>query len=94
MAITVKLVGALRHFSGINELALDCTVCMSIRDLMNEVVKELPSLERSLIDRQFEDQRSNALVLVNGREISVLNGLETELQDGDEVVLVPFVHGG
>ena len=94
MAITVKLVGALRHFSGTNELTLDCTVCASIRDLMNEVVKELPSLERSLIDQQFEDQRSNALVLVNGKEISVLNGLETKLQDGDEVVLVPFVHGG
>jgi molybdopterin converting factor small subunit len=34
------------------------------------------------------------LVLVNGREISVLNGLETRVKDEDEVVFVPVVHGG
>jgi molybdopterin synthase sulfur carrier subunit len=94
MAITVKFVGALRHFSGTNKLALNCKACLSIKELVNEVTKELPQLKRSLIDQQFDDQRPNALMLVNGREISVLNGLETQLQDGDEVVLVPFVHGG
>jgi molybdopterin converting factor small subunit len=31
---------------------------------------------------------------VNGKEISVLNGLDTVLKDGDEVVFVPVVHGG
>jgi molybdopterin synthase sulfur carrier subunit len=94
MAITVKFVGALRHFSGTNKLALNCKACLSIKELVNEVTKEMPQLKRSLIDQQFDDQRPNALMLVNGREISVLNGLETQLQDGDEVVLVPFVHGG
>ena len=94
MAITVKFVGALRHFSGTNKLALNCKPCPSMKELVNEVTKELPQLKRSLIDQQFDDQRPNALMLVNGREISVLNGLETQLQDGDEVVLVPFVHGG
>ena len=33
-------------------------------------------------------------MLVNGREISVLNGLETRVNDEDEVVFVPVVHGG
>lgn len=94
MAITVKFVGALRHFSGTGELALGCKGCISMRELMNKIIKELPKLKRSLIDQQLEDPRSNALMLVNGREISVLDGLETKLKDGDEIVLVPFVHGG
>jgi molybdopterin converting factor small subunit len=34
------------------------------------------------------------LVLVNGREISVLDGFETTLNDNDEVVFVPVMHGG
>ena len=54
----------------------------------------MPALKRSLIDQQLEDPRPNALILVNGREISVLNGLETNLKNGDEIVLVPVVHGG
>jgi molybdopterin synthase sulfur carrier subunit len=94
MAITVKFVGALRHVSGAGELALDCKGDISIRELMNEITKEMPALRRSLIDQQLEDPRPNALILVNGREISVLNGLETKLKDGDEIVLVPVVHGG
>ena len=94
MAITVKFVGALRHVSGAGELALDCKGDISIRALINEITKEMPTLKRSLIDQQLEDPRPNALILVNGREISVLNGLETNLKDGDEIVLVPIVHGG
>jgi MoaD family protein len=94
MAITVKFVGALRHFSGAGELALDCKGCASVGELVNELVKEVPEIKRSLIDQQLEDPRPNALILVNGREIGVLNGLETKLKDGDEVVLVTVVHGG
>jgi molybdopterin synthase sulfur carrier subunit len=94
MAITVKFVGALRHVSGAGELVLECKGNLSIRELMNEITKKLPALKRSLIDQQLEDPRPNALMLVNGREISVLNGLETNLKNGDEIVLVPVVHGG
>jgi MoaD family protein len=94
MAITVKFVGALRHFSGISKVAFDCKKHLSISELLNEIIKKLPNLKPTLINQQFEDPKPNALILVNGREISVLNGLETKLQDRDEVVLVPFVHGG
>jgi molybdopterin synthase sulfur carrier subunit len=94
MTIAIKFIGSLRHVLGTGELALSCKSYVAIRELMNEIIKELPELKRSLIDQQFGDPRPNALVLVNGREISVLDGLETKLKDGDEVVLIPFVHGG
>jgi molybdopterin converting factor small subunit len=61
---------------------------------MNEITKGAPAFKQSLIDQQLEDPRPNALILVNGREISVLNGFETNLKDGDKIVLVPVVHGG
>ncbi len=63
-------------------------------ELMNEITKEAPGLKRSLVDQELEDPKPNALILVNGREISVLEGLETKLKDGDEIVFVPVVHGG
>lgn len=37
---------------------------------------------------------SNFIILVNGREISVLSGLETTLHEGDEVTIIPVSHGG
>jgi len=94
VAIIVKFIGPLRHVSGAGELALNCKGTVSIRGLMREITRELPGLTQSLIDQQLEDPRPNVLILVNGKEVSVLNGLETNLRDGDEVVLVPVVHGG
>lgn len=94
MAIIVKFVGAFRHFSGVGELALGCCGLNSVSDLVNELVKKVPEMERGLVDPQLGNPGPNALILVNGREIGVLDGLETRLKDGDEVVLVPVVHGG
>ena len=90
----MKFVGALRHVSGVDQLALDSRENLSVRKIISEITEERPDLKRSLIDQQFQDPRLNALILVNGREISALDGLETNLKDGDEVVLVPVVHGG
>lgn len=94
MALTVKFLGALRHISGTSELVLNIKGTLSIKELMNKIVREIPALKQSLIHQQLEDLRSNTLILVNGREISVLDGLETNLKDGDEIVFVPVVHGG
>lgn len=93
MAITVKFLGALRHISGASELALNIKG-VSIRKLITEIVREMPALKQSLICQPPEDLKSYTLILVNGREISVLNSLETNLKDGDEIVFVPVVHGG
>ena len=94
MTITVKFVGSLRHVSGVNELALAGKKCLSVREMMIEISGELPELKQSIVEPQLETLQTNALILVNGIEISVLNGLETKVKDGDEIVLVPVVHGG
>jgi len=54
----------------------------------------MPELKRIFSDQELNDSRSNSLILVNGKEISILNGIETKLNDGDEIVFVPVVHGG
>jgi len=93
MTVTVKFIGALRHASGVNTQLVYCTDC-SMKELVCRISEKLPELRRSLIAGESVDLRPNALMLVNGREISILNGLDTALKDGDEVVFVPVVHGG
>jgi molybdopterin converting factor small subunit len=51
-------------------------------------------LQKIFGGQKFGNSNSNSLVLVNGTEISVLSGLDTNLKDGDEVVFIPVVHGG
>lgn len=47
-----------------------------------------------LLDPVTRSPQTNCLVIVNEREISVLDGLQTKLKDGDGVTIVPIFHGG
>jgi molybdopterin synthase sulfur carrier subunit len=94
MVVTAKFVGAFRSISGKSKFTLKLENSVSLREVVKKIVEELPKLKRILIDPELEDPRPNTLILVNGKEVSVLNGLDTVLEDGDEVVFVPVVHGG
>lgn len=73
-------------------LEFDRTV--SLREVVTRIIEEQPKLKQALIDPELNDPRTNVLILVNGKEIGVLEGLDTELKDGDELTLIPVVHGG
>ena len=94
MPLTVKFIGALRHLSGKSLFTLNVQDGISVKDLVDKISVEMPELKRTFSDQELNDSRSNSLILVNGREISVLDGYDTKLNDGDEVVFVPVVHGG
>ena len=94
MPLTVKFIGALRHLSGKIHLTVDYQEGMTLKQLIGKMSQDIPELKRAFTDNELNDSRSNSLVLVNGREISVLDGYETKLNDGDEIVFVPVVHGG
>ncbi len=94
MIITVEFLGSLRHASGKELFSVDCRESVSVLGLIKTLASRKPVLRRSLLDERLEEPVPNALILVNGKEISVLNGLGTLLKDGDEVTFVPVVHGG
>lgn len=94
MEVTVKFIGVFRSISGKSNLNLKFKDTTPIREAVRKIVVDLPELKRVLIDPELEDPRPNTLILVNGREINILNGLETALNDGDQVVFIPVLHGG
>jgi len=94
MRVTVKFVGAFRGMSGKSKLTFELKDATPLKQVIEEIARKLPKLEKILVDPELEDSRPNMLILVNGKEISVLNGLRTKIKDGDEIVLIPVVHGG
>ncbi len=66
----------------------------SIKDYILKLCVDMPQIKSSLLDFSVEDPKPNALVLINDKEISVLNGLATQVQVNDEIVFIPVVHGG
>jgi MoaD family protein len=94
MVITVKFLGSFRNFSKKDKITLEINGHIMLKEIFKELVRKLPKLEKVLIDPELDDPRPNALILVNGKEISVLKGLETLLKGGDEILLIPIIHGG
>lgn len=94
MIITIRFAGSLRASTRRSRLRLRFETVVKLQDVVNRVVEEHPTLKQALIDPELGDPRTNALILINGREISALNGLETKMCDQDEITFVPVVHGG
>ena len=93
--VEVKFLGVFRQFSGRNRVLVKLEEPPTVRKMIQKLTEAFSSeFKRALVDPELEDPRPNALILVNGREINVLQGLETEVKDGDELVLVPVSHGG
>ena len=94
MVITVKFFGSFRSFSEKEKITLEIKGRIVLKDIVKEIIKKSPKLKKVLIDPELKDPRPNALILVNGKEISILKGLETMLNEGDEILLIPVIHGG
>lgn len=92
--VNVKLMGVFRVFSGKDSVSLRLEKPV-VREAVVKIAEFLSSeFRRMLIDPELDDPRPNALILVNGKEISVLKGLETTVREGDQIILIPISHGG
>jgi len=93
--VKIRLLGVFRGLSGKNFVLLESEGPTTLRKVIQKLTKAFsPEFKRILIDPELEGPQPNALILVNGKEISVLQGLKTEVSDGDEIVLIPVSHGG
>jgi len=92
--VTVELVGTLRHHAGKGKLLVAVMDCVSVISLIRELEEKHGIPKGLLLEEDREGIRRNLLVLVNGREISVLEGVATRLTAGDRLTLLPVSHGG
>lgn len=88
----VKLFSGLQDYVGESKIKLSAT---KIDTLLRKVVKEYGGLEKEIYsDLEKKEVKSGINVMVNGRNIIYLNGLDTRLEDGDAVAIFPTVAGG
>jgi MoaD family protein len=89
----VRIFGTLRQ----TVAAKDVEVRLQARDTVGSVLERLateyPALGKRLLDEEG-NPRNSVHVLVNGRSIQFLDGLNTPIQEGDRLSLFPAVGGG
>lgn len=92
--VKLKLIGAFKKAYGSNEATVRVTATEKLGSVIKKITKNSSELKRSLIDPELNSPLPNAVILVNGKDICLLDGLETELAGGDEVIFIPVIHGG
>ncbi len=91
MSVTVKIPTPLRALTGERD-AVACGA-PTLAGVVSELEDAFPGIRERLCDEGGALRRF-VNVYVNGEDVRFLQGLETELSDGDEVSIVPAVAGG
>jgi len=93
MKILLKSFAGLPEIIGAREKEISLPEGASVGTLLRGLCRESPLLSEKLFDAAG-GLKPYILVLKNGRNISSLRHLDTDLADGDEVALFPPVAGG
>jgi sulfur-carrier protein len=64
----------------------------TVRDLLDDLMSRFPALRRQLVED--DDIAPFVNVYVEGEDVRTLDGLETEVQPGSTVILLPAMAGG
>lgn len=65
----------------------------TVRDLIEDLERKYSGIKARLCDENGEVRRF-VNIFVNDEDIRFLNGLDTELKEGDEVSIIPAIAGG
>ena len=87
----------IKFFANFREIVGARTINMkenniTIKELLNNLCEIHKDLRNALFDTN--GLRDYVKIMVNGRSIAFLNGINTILQDGDVVAIFPPVAGG
>jgi MoaD family protein len=95
ITVRVRTILHLKRIIGSGEVALSVPEGSTLEELLATMVKRWG---KKLSSRLFESNGTIPLpsirLMVNGRDIAFLNRMKTELQDRDEVLILPPVAGG
>lgn len=91
MSVRVRIPTPLRRFTGgAEEVRVNGS---TIGAVVEELERTFPGMKERLCDEQGRVRRF-VNIYVNGDDIRFLSSIETAVQDGDEVAIVPAIAGG
>lgn len=95
MKIKVQTILSFKRILGAGDVEIDLPEGATIRELLTRMVERWgDALSPHLFKEGTEELFPHIVLMVNGRTIQFLKGMETELHEGDVVLLFPPAAGG
>lgn len=93
MSTKIKIPTPLRrHTNGLSTVEVNGGAS-NVRGTLDTLTTQYPTIGERLFDPQGQ-VKSHINIFLNNEDIRFLNGLETNVKDGDTVVLLPALAGG
>lgn len=91
MSITIRVPSSLSYLTGGSKEA-ECTG-KTVAECLASLEEQFPGIKSALCGEQ-DNPLGFINVFVNGENINYLQGMETPLQDNDEITMIPAIAGG
>jgi molybdopterin converting factor small subunit len=92
MTIKVEFRGPLESQGVQTTYHVDIRNQKRVRDVLDQLLKQNDGLEEIFSDMRTVEQ--NTMVMLNEKDVTLFDGLDTKLEDGDNLLVLPLVHGG
>ncbi|MCJ7444569.1 MAG: MoaD family protein [Methanotrichaceae archaeon] len=91
MKVKIKAFATFRNIIG-KERLLDIKEGSGVKELLEGLCSSYGELRNLVFDDS--ELKDDVNILINGKNIQTLNGIQTKLEDGDEVALFSAAIGG
>jgi MoaD family protein len=92
MKVKVRLFGDVAESVG-SKHTIEVDEKTTVMNLTN-ILQKKAGLTRGGFIGEFRVGGQDIAIMVNGKNIDLLDGVNTQLFDGDDVVILPFIVGG
>ena len=92
----MKLIGVLGSAAGNREIILPAPNIFTVQELISALLMTVGSnfFRELLVDAGTEDPRPNVIILLNDQDCNIFDGLNTQIEPGTKVTIIPVAHGG
>jgi len=94
LEVTVKFVGVLHEVFGKKQTSLQFGRPPTVKEIVEVLAGTSAKARREMLDAESDLINPALLILVNGKEVSALNGSKTRVKKEDDFVLISVSHGG
>ncbi|WP_455463293.1 ubiquitin-like small modifier protein 1 [Candidatus Hodarchaeum mangrovi] len=91
--VKARFFGQFKYITKKREILISLTLNTTVNLLLNALIDQFPELNQQLFDDQL-NLHSWIIILINGHNINIYDGLNTSLNNGDIISIFPPVAGG